>query len=455
MDVEFAMLSGGAGLSLMSAVPGPDLSAAGYDEGEYAVSGVATRYTATDLPADGRFDIEPVDDAEFVTRVVTRAPADAGRFNGTLVVEWLNVSSGQDAAPDYTYLSEEIVRGGYAWAGVSAQFSGVQGGTATVAVGEGAPKGLVGSDPERYGGLHHPGDGYSYSIFSRVIEALRTGSATPLARLDIQRVLAVGESQSALAMTTYANGVQPHDRLVDGFVIHSRAGAPMPLGEPGRAIDLVAALGAPAVRIRDDLDVPVILVQTETDILGHLWYHPARQNDSARLRLWEVAGSAHADRFQIGDFETFLGCPTAVNDGQQRFVVRAALRHLAAWVSDGREPPAAERMAVDDTGPTPRFVTDAVGNVVGGVRTPSVEVPTSVLSGFSAPAASRICQLFGSTVPLSPSELTTMYGTPEAYVEKYTAAADEAIERGFVLEEDRAEILGDAHRAAAGWSAGR
>jgi hypothetical protein len=106
---------------------------------------------------------------------------------------------------------------------------------------------------------------------------------------------------------------------------------------------------------------------------------------------------------------------------------------------------------VDDTGPTPRFVTDAVGNVVGGVRTPSVEVPTSVLSGFSTATASRICQLFGSTVPLSSSELTTVYGTPEAYLEQYTAAADEAIARGFVLAEDRSEILHDASEAAAAW----
>jgi hypothetical protein len=455
MSVEFAALSGGAGVSLMSAVPGPDLRAAGYDEGEYAVSGVATRYTAADLPVDGCFEVEPVDDAEFTTRVVTRAPADAAGFNGTLVVEWLNVSSGQDAAPDYTYLSDEIVRGGYAWVGVSAQFSGVQGGPATVAVGAGAPKGLVGADPERYGGLHHPGDGYSYAIFSQVIDTLRKGTATPLAHLDIERVLAVGESQSALALTTYANGIQPRDRLVDGFVIHSRAGAPMPLGDAGRGIDLVAALAAPAVRIRADLDVPVILVQTETDVFGHLWYYPARQDDSSRFRLWEVAGSAHADKFQIGDFESFLGCPTAVNDGQQRFVVRAALHHLDAWVRDGRAAPTAERMAVDAAGSAPRFVTDDVGNVVGGVRTPSVDVPTSVLSGFSTPDASRICQLFGSTTRWAAPDLTTMYGTPESYLERYAAATDKAIALGFVLAEDREEILRDASEAAAAWRLAR
>jgi hypothetical protein len=418
-------------MSLMSVAAAPDLRAAGYREGEYALSGLATRYAAIDLPADGRFEIEPVEDAPFTTRVVCRAPTDPAQFSGTAVVEWLNVSSGQDAAPDYTYMSDEIVRGGHAWIGVSAQYTGVHGGSATVALGVAAPQGLVEVDPERYSSLDHPGDGYSYSIFSRVIEALRHDESTPLPHLEIQRVLAVGESQSAIALTTYVNAIAPRERLADGFVIHSRGGAPMPLGEPGKGIDLVSALTGPATRIRDDLDVPVIIVQTETDLFGHLRYHPARQEDSPRLRLWEVAGSAHADKFQIGDFESFLGCPTPVNRGHQRFVVRAALRHLDAWVRDGIPAPTADRMAVTEFDGEPEFVTDEEGNVIGGVRTPSVEAPTAVLSGFSTATASRICQLFGSTRDLPVSTLAAMYGTPDAYVAEYAAAADDAIARGF------------------------
>jgi hypothetical protein len=323
-----------------------------------------------------------------------------------------------------------------------------------VALGGTPPQGLVGVDRDRYGGLDHPGDGYSYSIFSEVIRGLRTpGAANPLGHLDIRRVLAVGESQSAIALTTYANAIAPRDRLADGFVIHSRGGAPMPLGEPGQGIDLVVALTAEAVRIRDDLDVPVIIVQTETDLFGHLRYHPARQDDSALLRLWEVAGSAHADKFLIGEFESFLGCPTPVNRGHQRFVVRAALRHLDTWVRDGTPAPTAERMAVDATGAEPRFVTDDVGNVMGGVRTPSVDTPTAVLSGFSTATASRICQLFGSTEDLPASTLATMYGTPDDYLARYAEATDAAIARGFVLEDDRSEIVHDA--TAAGWVAER
>jgi hypothetical protein len=48
-----------------------------------------------------------------------------------------------------------------------------------------------------------------------------------------------------------------------------------------------------------------------------------------------------------------------------------------------------------------------------------------------------------------------MYGTPESYLERYAAATDKAIALGFVLAEDREEILRDASEAAAAWRLAR
>ena len=61
----------------------------------------------------------------------------------------------------------------------------------------------------------------------------------------------------------------------------------------------------------------------------------------AALALASVAGAAHADLFQIGEFESFLGCPDPVNRGQQAYVARAALRHLVAWAGGGPAAPSA------------------------------------------------------------------------------------------------------------------
>lgn len=416
-------LTGGSGIALTAARPGPDLAAAGWSEVEYAASGVAA---AAD-PAHG--------EAAFTTRVVVRRPVQAAT-SGTLVVEWLNVSSGADAAPDWTYLADELVRQGHAWAGVSAQHNGVESGSATVAVEGVALQGLKGVDPARYGALDHPGDAYAYGIFTEVARSVAelTGA---------ERVLAIGQSQSAYTLTTYLDHVHPTERFFDGFLVHSRGDVAAPLGEPGRGIDLLAArAGGEPTPIRGDLDVPVIVLEAEGDLLGRINYLPARQPDGPLLRVWEVAGAAHADLFQIGEFEAFLGCPDPVNRGQHVYVARAALRHLDTWVRGGPAAPAAPPLEIVDGA----FVRDDLGIVRGGVRTPVVDAPADIVSGDAGPDASVICGLFGRTLPLPTGAAERLWPTHEAYLAAYATATDTAIAAGFVLPEDREAVLGEARR---------
>jgi hypothetical protein len=186
--------------------------------------------------------------------------------------------------------------------------------------------------------------------------------------------------------------------------------------------------------------VPVIMVETETDLLGALRYLPARQPDSDYVRLWEVAGTAHADRYTIGEFEELLGCPRPVNRGQQAYVVRAALRWLDGWARGGDPAPSADRLEVDGEA----FVRDEAGNTRGGVRTPCVDAPVEVLRGDTDPDASYLCQLFGSTLPMDPDVLARLWPDRAAYLAAYERATDEAIAAGFVLPEDRDELLAEA-----------
>ena len=407
---------------LLSTRPGPDLAAAGYVEREYVARGTAISYAGHDP-------------AEFATRVVVRRPVSAGAFSGTVVSEWLNVSSGSDVAPDWNYLAEEVVRRGHAWVGISAQHMGVEGGDAVVGVLDVAQGGLRALP--RYAALEHPGDAYCYGIYASLVAALDEG---PLADLVIDVRLAVGESQSAAALTTFVNGVHPLVPVFDGFLIHSRGGAAMPMGEPGVAVDPRQYRTGHPVAIRDDLDVPVLMVQTETDLLGALRYLPARQPDSAYVRLWEVAGTAHADRYVIGEFEELLGCPRPVNRGQQAYVVRAALRWLDGWARGGDPAPTADRLEVHGDA----FVRDEAGNTRAGVRTPVVDAPVEVLRGDTEPDASYLCQLFGSTLPMDPDLIRARYVDRGAYLSAYAAATDAAIAAGFVLPEDREAVLAEA-----------
>ena len=294
-------------------------------------------------------------------------------------------------------------------------------------------QGLRRIDPDRYGSLRHPGDAYAYDIYTQVARAVADD-------LGATCVLATGESQSAFALTSYANGVQPLAGVFDGLLIHSRGGAALPLGRPGAGLPMAEVITGTPTRLRTDLDVPVLVIQTETDLFGHLAFLPARQPDHERLRTWEVAGTAHADKYVIGAFEEFLGCAAPVNRGQQSFVVRAALHHLERWARGGSAPPTAAPLEVLDDG----YAVDGAGNALGGVRTPAVDAPVEVLSGLGVPGASTICRLFGSTSVLPPDRLAALWPDTVAYLSAYRAAAEAAVTEGFVLPEDRDELLADS-----------
>jgi Alpha/beta hydrolase domain len=230
-------LTGGHG-AFMGESATPDLQRIGYVQHEYAATGKATSYKAiSTLTHDGRWQFVPDGTMPYRTRVIVRAPAKAAAFKGTVVVEWLNVSGGLDANPEWVSLREEMVRAGDVWVGVSAQTIGVEGGPVLVDVkgvpgSEDAGKGLKAIDPVRYGTLEHPGDGYSFDIFTQVARAIRAGAG--MSGLRPQRVIAAGESQSAFALVTYFNGVQPLTHTFDGFFVHSRGASGLPLVAPAR-----------------------------------------------------------------------------------------------------------------------------------------------------------------------------------------------------------------------------
>jgi hypothetical protein len=275
-------------------------------------------------------------------------PGDPADFNGTVIVEWLNVSGGLDANPDYVALEEEIIRQGHTWIGVSAQIIGVEGGPVLVTVpgGENTQgKGLKALDPARYGSLQHPGDGYSFDIFTQVARAALKGGAL-LGGAKPKFVLAVGESQSAIALTTYYDGVQPLTLAFDGFFIHSRGAVSLPLVGPGQYADLAGSLGSAVHPIfRDDLDAPVMDLQAESDVTGILNSAPVRQPDTDRFRLWEVAGTSHADAHQVGANASMFDCGAPINNGPMHLVGKAALRSLDTWLRTGNAPPIAPRPA--------------------------------------------------------------------------------------------------------------
>jgi hypothetical protein len=429
-----------------------DLAALGYVEEEFLLEGQAASFTLSgERTADGEWRARPAEAAPFVTRLVTRRPIDAGRFSGSVMVEWNNVSGGVDASPDWTLLHRELIRAGHAWMGVTAQKAGVDGGGFV----EGPH--LKKAFPERYAALSHPGDAWSFDIFSQAGAALKRGSGL-LGPLDAGRVIAIGESQSAMFLVSYINAVDPLAKVFDGFLVHGR-------GATGAGFDGVrrrpGLAEAPGERVRGDARVPVLVLQSETDVTALGGGRP-QQPDGPGVRLWEIAGAAHADTYiiiagaqddgrksperlaelmkptrdlMIGQTASLINCGP-----QQHYVGEAALAALDRWAGGGAAPPAAPRLELTEGGAA--CAHDTLGNAKGGVRTPWVDAPTAVLSGLGQ-SGGTFGFLFGTTQPFDSGQLAALYpGGKADYLARFASALDDAISGGFILGADREEIMG-------------
>jgi hypothetical protein len=417
-----------------------DLAQNGYVQQEFFASGMAHAFRATSSPSDGRWAILPTTSATYRTRILVRRPSSPARFSGTLVVEWLNESAGE-SAPDWDFLNPALMDAGDAWVGVSAQAVGIEGGKPILGSISGSGRGLIQQEPRRYGSLHHPGDQYALDIFDQVGLGLRSTKPAVLGSLRPRYVVAVGESQSAFYLTTFADTLQPLSRAFDGIFIHSRGGSGAPLS--GASITSGGGVQG-GLRIRTDLDVPVFMFETQTDLI-ELGYAAAAQPDTPDIRTWEVAGTSHADSYLLGSAASLLGCTTPINDGPQHVVVQAAFADFVQWVTHGTPPPSPLPFKLSSVHPA-RLALDRYGNVVGGVRTPAVDVPVSTLSGAAPSGTSLICSLFGSAKAFSDGMLADLYGTKAHYLAEYTADLDLAISGRYILASDRDSLLAKAEQ---------
>ena len=422
-----------------------DFANVGYQKTEFFISGVSHSYSPTAaVPSDGKLAVAPDPDISagyFKTRLVVHRPIDPSKFNGTVIVEWLNVTAGADSPPDWIMAHNELIRSGYAWVGVSAQAVGVNV--------------LKSNDSARYGSLVHPGDSYSYNMFSQAGTRVRDNAPTVLGGLTPQRVLASGESQSASRLVTYIDAVQPIDQVYGGFLVHSRGASGSPLSQaPLPAV----SFPAPAP-IRDDLGVPVMDVQAEGDVIGSNL--AVRQPDTSMFREWELAGTSHADAYTLqglndnGDgngavqmFEYLrnpsnpFGCDSPINAGPHHWILQAAFHGLDTWVRTNVPPPAGPLLDVISSSPVV-LARDAYGNALGGVRSPHVDAPVATLNSVNS--GIFFCGLFGSTTPFTPAQLVALYPTHNDFVTKWLGAIYTGVAGGFLLPADAGELFAAAN----------
>jgi Alpha/beta hydrolase domain len=244
--------------------------------------------------------------------------------------------------------------------------------------------------------------------------------------------------------------VHPLVKVYDGFQLQSQLGGGMSLG--------VGPMPAHPI-VRTDVDVPVLEVQSETDLVVFRT-HLNRQADQPNFRLWELAGSGH-----IGEYGRSLSwppnptapgdpCTDRINSAPGFALGKAATAALARWATIGVAPPSAPRIKLSNPLAEDPVARDQYGNALGGIRYPHLEVPIARIDGVpnTAPAGAPplqpfICRLSGRTLPFTDAQLAALYPTRGNYVARFAQATDRAVDAGFLLPGD-ADVLKAAAAAS-------
>jgi putative intracellular protease/amidase len=427
-----------------------DLPSLGYIEEEYFIQGAARTY---DIPRDQMSNGTPAEATHpFKTRLVVRRPTQPARFNGTVVVEWTNVSEGFDNEVEWFHSGEHFVRAGYAWVGVSAQNVGVNT--------------LKQRYPERYSSLDVTdggtvmNDGLSYDVFAAAGAAVRgRNGVSVLGTLKADRLIASGHSQSAGRLATYFNAVHPLSPVYDAVLLHGGGG-----------------------KMRTDLAVKIAKLLSETDVLGQI---TTRQPDTDKFRTWEVAGTSHLDikhatelvKLGLRSRDTMLpNPPPAPAAGAARrggpfggtpgpyngcnhpplshipseYVQNALYDHMARWVRDGTLPPAASPIEIKNDGERPVIVRDSFFNALGGIRLAEHDVATAVNSGENT--GGGFCFLTGWHQAFDRARLAALYSSHAAYLSAVKATTEKNLKAGYIVKADADKTIAAAERSEIGKS---
>jgi hypothetical protein len=421
-----------------------NLASEGYVEQEFFFDGTANTYDIEPSVPKSHNAVVTSSGKSYKTRMVVRRPHSSKDFNGTVLMEWQNVTAGYDADALWIASHDHLTREGYAWIGVSAQRQGVNL--------------LQAWSHTRYGTLSIPdtasptlsdADGLSWDIFSQAAQAVRHPQGTnPIGGLPVKRIFAIGWSQGAVRLAIYHNSIQPLARVFD-------------------AIGLIGLDGKVLLPLRTDLKVKVFKVQPETCVAGFglaisqaLLRENGQEPNTDHFRRWEVAGAAllgyHEFRevapLQARDLGVSSSAPPACDSPPLSripwyYVVNASYDSLARWVKDNKPPTVAPDIVVMEYAHAPDWhsvlLRDGYGNALGGIRLSQTEVPTATNTGVNGPAGG-ICRYLGSYVPFDAATLKALYRNHGTYVNQVVRVTHENQARGFIDRADAAETTREA-----------
>lgn len=443
-----------------------DITALGYTEDEYIISGRAKLYT---WPAQEPVASVELADAPYTTRFLVRKPADPGRFSGTVIIEMFNWARNYDRTIDaWGNCRDYITRSGDAWIGVTCRASVHDclkafdpGRYSTLSFRNPRPEETWHSRPQAnpfHDIVSAPDteNGLIWDMYSQVALLVREqAERNPLYGYDVKKV--IGTSAIPGDISTYVAAIDPIScrgdggNIYDGFLIFMT-------GAPGGVNQYEPKVEPNDPRCKFCGKVPLIRVYTCGDMLGGghhpdwavLQRHPDQDGPDSYFRSYEIPGPnlflkfvrgsepARADLKRAG-IQLRAGrvggnwsqAELEAIEFPTRYPLAAAFENLKRWI-DGTLPPPSQLMELEGEYPSMRFKLDEAGNVLGGVRTPYLDVPAYLFDYQS------------DAVPLPLEELRRRYASHEDYVQKVRDSATACVDARMLLPEDAEAIIQEA-----------
>jgi hypothetical protein len=365
----------------------------------------------------------------YTTRILVRRPADAKKFSGIVVAEPMHPTGNSWM---FHFLHTYVMSQGHI----------------SLEIVTGVIPGFAQANAERYKTLAIANN-QANEIIAQVGALLKKGgSHGPLEGLPMRKMILMGTSASAAAMTAYlpahmiyrAEGKKP---IFDGFLPTSQGG------------------NGPIMKV----DVPLILMPTMTEIVasaasGNRYRRPDGDAPGDQFRIYEVAGMAHNDS-RLNPVYDPDPCKYPVSRFPEGMGMSAGLERLIQWVDKGKVPPHADYVVVDNDLKNDGSVLalDANGNPKGGVRSTYVDVPVNRYiapnepnptpipnpSPLTAAASVQLfCSIAGYEVPLTRDEVHTLYKSKKDYQSRVEQRANQLIKEGWLSPAYKDLILADA-----------
>ena len=204
--------------------------------------------------------------------------------------------------------------------------------------------------------------------------------------------------------------------------------------------------------MRDDLGAPVMVLNTECEATS---CYGVRQEDTDRFRYWEVAGASHVSLQAIAssaprqerDFGFSIPSTTpAGRSTRSRSHRWSTPRSVTCRLgcATGRRHRCSRGSSSTVTRPPSSATTTASAR--GGIRLPSVEVPLAHNSAIQQ-SPDVFARLMGFHEDFPVDKVRGLYGSRDAYLDRYEEALRAAAAASVVLPRDMDPLVAEAAAA--------